>query len=251
MKAEVFVDLTAVAHSFSFPFLSVSSRLFAVHLTQTDKRSTREHKSSFIQEVRDAVDKHDSIYLFSYENMRSNKFKNVRLEFRGTDDVPSRIFLGKNKLIQIALGRNAEEEYADNLRNVAKLVTGGSVGLLFTSRPRDQVEGYFSSMVEADFARAGSVSSRTFTVTNEMLDLFPVSMMEQFRKLGMPVEIKVGKVILRDGLKEFRVCKEGETLSAEKCKMLVHFDVKVADFKVDLVCRWADGEFETLQEMTE
>jgi mRNA turnover protein 4 len=220
----------------------------AVALTNTEKRTTREHKSSYIQQVRDAVDKHESLYLFSYENMRSSKFKNVRLEFRGSDEVPSRIFLGKNKLLQIALGRNSEEEYSDNLQHVAKGITGGSVGLLFTSRPRNEVEGYFSSMVEPDFARAGSVSSRTVMATNEMLDRFPVSMMEQFRKLGMPVEIKVGKVILRDGLTEYRVCKDGETLSAEKCKLLVHFETKVADFKVDLVSRWADGEFEPLQQ---
>jgi len=235
-----------VAHPFHSFVLSL------VALTQTEKRSTREHKSALIQEVRNAVDKHESLYLFSYENMRSSKFKNVRLEFRGgKDNVPSRIFMGKNKLLQIALGRNAEEEYSDNLRNVAKLITGGSVGLLFTSRPRTEVEGYFGSMVEPDFARAGSVSSSTVVVTDEMLDRFPVSMMEQFRKLGMPVEIKTGKVLLRDGLTEFRICKEGETLSAEKCKMLTHFDFKVADFKVELVCRWAGGEFEMLSEKME
>jgi mRNA turnover protein 4 len=222
--------------------------ILAVNLTQTEKRATREHKSSYIQQVREAVDKHDSLYLFSYENMRSSKFKNVRLEFRGSDEVPSRIFLGKNKLLQIALGRNPEEEYSDNLRHVAKGITGGSVGLLFTSRPRNEVEGYFESMIEPDFARAGSVSSRTVMVTNELLERFPVSMMEQFRKLGMPVEIKVGRVVLRDEVEEFRVCKEGETLSAEKCKLLVHFEIKVANFKVDLVSRWADGEYEELMQ---
>lgn len=240
---------------FSFAsFVSHSSRTFihsyhlAVNLTQTEKRATREHKSSYIQQVREAVDKHDSLYLFSYENMRSSKFKNVRLEFRGTDETPSRIFLGKNKLLQIALGRTPEEEYSDNLRHVAKGITGGSVGLLFTSRPRNEVEGYFESMIEPDFARAGSVSSRTVMVTNELLERFPVSMMEQFRKLGLPVEIKVGRVVLRDDAEEFRVCKEGETLSAEKCKLLVHFEIKVANFKVDLVSRWAGGEYEELMQ---
>jgi mRNA turnover protein 4 len=199
-----------------------------------------------VQQVRDAVDKHDSLYLFRYENMRSNKFKNVRLHFRGDGDgmtTPSRIFLGKNKLLQIALGRTPEEEYADNLRHVAKKIVGGSVGLLFTSRPRNEVEGYFSSMVEPDFSRAGSIASRAAVVTSDMLKKFPVSMMEQFRKLGLPVEIKDGQILFRDG-HEFKICKEGETLTAEKCKLLVHFDMKLADFKVDLVCRWADGEFD-------
>lgn len=220
-------------------------------MTQTSKRATRDRKSSFIQEVREAVDKHESLYLFSFENMRSSKFKNVRLHFRGSEETPSRIFLGKNKLLQIALGRTPEEEYSDNLRHLAKRITGGSVGLLFTSRPREEVESYFESMVEPDFCRAGSTAPRDAIVKNEQLENFPVSMMEQFRKLGMSVEIQNGKIIFRDGQTEHRICKKGETLSAEKCKLLEQFGFKLAEFKVTLVCRWANGDFELLDQVME
>lgn len=72
-------------------------------------------------------------------------------------------------------------------------------------------------------------------------------MMEQLRKVGMPVEIKNGKVVFRDGLSEYRICKKGEVLSADKCRLLVHFDIKLSDFKVGLVCRWSDGEFSMLE----
>lgn len=191
--------------------------------------------------MRDALDKHDSLFLFKYDNMRSNKFKNVRLHFR---DSGSRMFLGKNKLLKIALGRTPEEEYADNLRHVSKRISGGSVGLLFTSRPRMEVEEYFQDLVDPDFARAGSTAPRNISVSNETLNEFPVSMMEQFRKLGMPVEINQGKIVLRDGQEEYRVCKEGEKLSVEKCKLLTHFDMKLAEFRVSLDCFWSNGEFE-------
>ena len=224
-------------------------------MTQTNKRATREHKSLFVQEVREAVDKHESLYLFSYENMRSSKFKNVRLHFRGggtgDNNTPSRIFLGKNKLLQIALGRTPEEEYTDNLRHVAKRITGGSVGLLFTSRPKNEVERYFSTMSEPDFSRAGSTASREASVTNTDLQKFPVSMLEQFRTLGMPVEIENGKIVLRDGKVEYHICKEGEILSAEKCKLLTQFGIKLAEFKVTLVCHWSNGDFELLDQIME
>ena len=216
---------------------------FAVALTKTDKRSTRAHKSSLIQQVREAVDKHESVFVFSYENMRSAKFKNVRLHFRGDG---SRIFLGKNKLLQLALGRTDEEEYADNLRNVAKLVVGGSVGLLFTNQSKKEVQTYFSQSVDADYARAGSVASRQVDVTSEMLKPFPSSMMESFRKLGLPVEIKNGVVTFRDGIESYRICKEGETLTAEKCKLLVHFGFPISNFQVSLLAWWSKGEFEPL-----
>jgi mRNA turnover protein 4 len=227
----------------------------SVALTKTEKRSTRDHKSAFIQHVRDAIDKHDSLYLFSYENMRSNKFKKVRLHFRNDTSTnsdeenmiqmeESRIFLGKNKLLQIALGRTPEEEYGDNLRIVAKHLVGGSVGLLVTSRAQRDVQDYFRTLTEQDFARAGSVATRDVEVTANTLKLFPVSMMEQFRKLGMPVEIKNGHVTFREGLQQYLICRDGEVLSAEKCKLLVHFDVKLTNFKVTLLCRWSNGEFE-------
>jgi mRNA turnover protein 4 len=210
-----------------------------VHLTQTDKRATRDHKSNYIQQVRDAVDNYNTIYLFNYENMRSNKFKDVRLHFR--ED--SRIFLGKNKLLQIALGRTPEEEYSDNLRHLAKGIEGGSVGVLMTSKTDTEVEAYFSSLSEPDYARAGARAEAEVSVTEEQMSGLPVSMMEQLRKLGMPVEIRRGKVVFRDGQASYRICKKGDVLSAEQCKLLKHFDIKLVNFQVKLLCRWSDSEF--------
>lgn len=216
----------------------------SVALTQTEKRGTREHKSQYIEQVRRAIDAHSGLFLFHFENMRSSKFKSVRLFFR--DD--ARIFLGKNKLLQIALGRSEEEEYQENLHQIGKRIKGGSVGLLLTSLPRGEVESYFAKWEEPDFARAGMVAPEEIIVTNDMLLGFPVSMMEQFRKLGMPIEIKNGKIHLtaRD---EWRLCKMGEMLSAEKCRLLVHFDKKLAKFKVQLGAYWSNGEFELLHDV--
>jgi mRNA turnover protein 4 len=183
--------------------------------------------------------------------MRSNKFKDIRMHFRSKADddgmdMPSKIMLGKNKLLQIALGRTPEDEYADNTRHVSKEI-GESVGLLFTSRPRSEVEEYFANFVEPDFARSGFVSPRDVFVTNEMLFNHPVTMVEQqFRKQGLPVKIDNGKIVLLEGITEHRLCKEGETLSPDKCRALTHFGVKLSEFKVKLVCRWSGGEFEKL-----
>lgn len=163
-----------------------------------------------------------------------------------TKMIPSRIMLGKNKLLQIALGKTPEDEYADNLRHVAKHISA-SVGLLFTSKPKEEVMEYFVNLVEPDFARAGAVAPRDVVITNEMLAHHPVSMLEQqFRKQGLPVKIDNGKIVLLDSREEYRLCKEGETLSHEKCKLLSHFDIKLAEFRVHLVCHWSQGAFEAL-----
>ena len=155
--------------------------------------------------------------------------------------------MGKNKLLQIALGRTPDEEYGDNLREVAKLTTG-SVGLLFTSEPREKVESYFYNLVEEDFARAGAVAPRKVVVTHDMVATHPVSMVEQFRKLGLPVEVDNGGVVFVGGKTEHVLCKERETLSAETCKALCHFGIRLSEFRVQLICRWSakDGDFEML-----
>ena len=66
--------------------------------------------------------------------------------------------MGKNKVIQLALGRTPEEEYKDNLRHLSKVTNNstqmesmglicihfktitGNVGLLFTNKESDEVE---------------------------------------------------------------------------------------------------------------
>lgn len=233
-----------------------TSTLFIVALTKTAKK-TRDHKTNYIEMVREAIDANDRLYLFSYENMRSNHFKDVRLHFRGSGSssdknsmsdendsgsgTEGRIFLGKNKLLQIALGRGPEDEYSDNLHKLSKVLSG-SVGVLCTNQSASDVEEYFAKLAVEDFARAGAIAPRAVSLTKEQVETHPVSMVEQFRKLGLPVEVKNGRVAFIGGREEWEVCKEGKELSVEQCKILVHFGVKLATFKIDLVSRWEREE---------
>ncbi|KAL3797889.1 hypothetical protein HJC23_006927 [Cyclotella cryptica] len=189
--------------------------------------------------------------------MRSNHFKDVRLHFRGgnsndmddgNDSGEGRLFLGKNKLLQIALGRSSEDEYSDNLHQISKSLTG-SVGILCTNRSPKDVEGYFAKLAVEDFARAGQAAPRTVILTKSQIETHPVSMVEQFRKLGLPVEVKSGRVAFVGGREEWEVCKEGKELSVEQCKILVHMGVKLAVFRIELLTRWEkeDGTVNELQ----
>ncbi|OQR77558.1 mRNA turnover protein 4-like, partial [Tropilaelaps mercedesae] len=90
--------------------MPVSKRNRVVSLTQAKKKGL-EHKEKLIKDVRHAVEKYNCLYIFSVENMRNNKLKDVREEWKGT----SKLILGKNKVLQVALGRSSENEIADNL----------------------------------------------------------------------------------------------------------------------------------------
>jgi len=211
-----------------------------VFLTQTSKK-TRDHKQRVIQDIRNAIDEHKTLYIFSYENMRSQLFKKIRMDFRS-----ARIFLGKNKLMQIALGKQMTDEYSENLHLLSKYISG-SVGLFLTNESHEHVENYFTNLVEQDYAKAGSIAVRTVEITADMLQTYPPSMVDQFRQLGLPVDLKNGKLEFVSGQKQhYRICSDGDTLSVESCKLLHQFGIKMAEFKVKLVCRWVsmDGSIE-------
>lgn len=52
-----------------------------VSLTKTTSRG-REQKAGVINKLRDVLDEYNSLYVFSFEHMRSAKFKDVRIDWR-------------------------------------------------------------------------------------------------------------------------------------------------------------------------
>ncbi|KAG7396668.1 mRNA turnover 4 [Phytophthora boehmeriae] len=205
-------------------------------LTQADKKGNA-LKQNVVDAVRNAVDTYTSAYVFSFQNMRTNHFKDVRMDFKD-----SRFFLGKNKVMKLALGRSKEEEYAENLFRLSKDVSGNT-GLLFTNKPHDEVMDYFSKLSVSDYPRSGFVATETVTVPEGPLPQFIGSMLESLRGLGLPVDLKKGVVVLSQN---YTICKPGQTLTPEQAKLLVHFDRKMAEFKLVMLSVWSKDKYQRL-----
>ena len=210
-----------------------SRRDRTVALTQTKKKESSA-KDQLVDKIRTTVDSHKSLFVLGFEGLRSSHLQTIRVEFRD-----SRLFLGKNKVTQLALGKSAEEEYQDNLQHVAKLVSG-SVGLLATDRSREEVERWFEDFEVDDYAKAGFVAQTDLRVEPGPLTQFEVSMCATLRKLGLPIQVKNGKLELLD---DFVLSKRGKGLSVEQAKVLVHFGIKLVKFKVKLMACWSEGSF--------
>ena len=61
--------------------------------------------------------------MYSVENMRNSQLKDVRSQWKN-----DRFFYGKNRVMQLALGRTEAEEYKEGLHHVAE-VRGEGGGL--------------------------------------------------------------------------------------------------------------------------
>lgn len=55
----------------------------AVTLSKTKKKG-REHKESIVNSIREAVEKYNSVYVFTFENMRNLKFKEFREQLKSS-----------------------------------------------------------------------------------------------------------------------------------------------------------------------
>lgn len=172
------------------------------------------------------------------------------------------LFFGKTKVMAVALGNTPETEFAENLHRLTRFLTG-AVGLLFTSRPADDVLAYFDSFRPLDFARAGTVSTRSFTIPNGLVysraGEIPTSEDEPLshtveptlRKLGVPTRLVKGKVMLEmtEGEEGYLVCKDREMLDSRQTTLLKMFGVASAEFHVDMKARWEreSGEITMLE----
>ncbi|CAG5129291.1 unnamed protein product, partial [Candidula unifasciata] len=155
-----------------------SKRDKKVSLTQTRKKGL-EMKQILIEKIRETADQYANIFTFSVYNMRNDKLKEIRQEWSH-----SRLFFGKNKLLQIALGSIEDGEYRENLSKQLQ----GQTGLLFTNKGEREVSRYFESLYKPSCTR--SVAAQTVELKEGPLPEFSQSPESQLRQLGLPVQLK-------------------------------------------------------------
>merc|ERR1712002_30039 len=188
-----------------------------------------EAKKSIVDEVRECVETYDRIFVFSVSNMRNSKLKEVRNAWKH-----SRFFFGKNKVVAIALGRTDNEALHENLEKISEQLKN-EVGLLFTSKPVEEVTAWFDKYVEHDYARAGNVATSTVDLSQVPLKQFSHAIEPHLRKLGLPVKLEKGIVTM---LTDHTVCKEGDVITPEQASILKLLKIVMTQFTIDLKCCW-------------
>ena len=212
-----------------------SKRAKVVPLTAT-KPKGRSDKEKLVEAIRVALTEFSHVYTFDYANLRTKYLKEMRLERAGD----SRMFLGNNRVMALALGRDEEESAAPNLFKLSKYVKGNA-GILFTNLPKAVIKKYFhEDFVRDDFARTGNVAPQDVVIPAGALptEVFPHTMVEQLARLGLPVKLDRGIVTIRE---DTTICKAGAALTPESSQLLKLFGVMTVQFRVQLTAHWTAG----------
>jgi len=210
--------------------MAKSHRARPVKLTKTRKLGMA-RKEALIMRIRESIDEFDNIVSFQVRNVRSTFMRQVRQHFQGK----GRFFFGKNKLMQLALGREPETEYKAGLSVMASTLVG-TCGLFFTDLPLDGVLEYFRSFTMDDFPRSGFVATHSVSLPGGELPCppFEASMDSYCRNtLIMPTEVRSGKLCL---VHEIDVCRKGQRLTPEAARILRLLGDKMSTFKFILTC---------------
>jgi len=210
--------------------MAKSRRGREVKLTKTRKLGMA-RKEALIMRIRESVDEYSHIVSFQVRNVRSTFMREVRQHFQGK----GRFFFGKNKLMQIALGRDPESEYKAGLAEMSESLVG-TCGLFFTDLPLDEVIEYFRTFERADFPRAGFVATRTIELPGGELPCPPFeATMDSYCRntLIMPTEVRQGKLCL---IHEIEVCRKGERLKPESARILRLLGDKMSTFRFIVTC---------------
>ena len=130
-----------------------------------------------VETIKQAVDTYSRCFALSFENMRTGPFKKIQNTMRD-----SKFFIGKNKVMQVALGRSPEEESADNTHLLSKYMRG-QVCMLFTNKTQKEVQTFLDLNREPDFAKSGTKATFTVFLQKgvEALDAYGHGMESYFR----------------------------------------------------------------------
>ncbi|WVN85338.1 uncharacterized protein L203_100483 [Cryptococcus depauperatus CBS 7841] len=221
-----------------------SKRSKITTLSKTPTRSTKASKQALVDEIRENVDKYEHCWMFSVGDMRNEGLKELRVQWRGT----GRFFFGKGKVMAKALGETSETEYQEGLYQIGRRLKG-QVGLFFTSHPIDETVEWFQSWHKPEYARMGARATMDVILPAGPIltpysdppsgDHFPHSMEPQLRALGLTTTLVRGVPSLNNS---HVLCKKGNKLSSEQCRILKLLAIQMADFRICLGSRWSKDQ---------
>lgn len=113
--------------------MAKSKRNKVVALTKTKKSNVSEKKLDLVEKIQKYMENYKYCYAFTHKNMTTMPMQELRNFFS-----ECKFVIGKNKVLQVALGRNEEESYKPNSYQLSKFLSN-SCGLFFSDHEPDYI----------------------------------------------------------------------------------------------------------------
>ena len=114
--------------------MAKSKRNKVVSLTKTKKTNVSDKKLDLVEKIQKYLNKYKYCYVFSSKNMTTMPMQELRNYWSDS----SKFIVGKNKVLQIALGRNEEEAFKKNSDKLSKYLVS-SCGLFFSDKEPEHI----------------------------------------------------------------------------------------------------------------
>ncbi|KAM3141549.1 hypothetical protein pb186bvf_006413 [Paramecium bursaria] len=219
-----------------------SRRVKKVSLTKATKK-TSEHKQNLVENVKKGLKQYKTAIVFEYRNLTNNPLKQMREDLKPN----SKIFIGKNKVMQVALGKDEEKQAGKNTYLLSQHLKG-QTGLLLTNQDVDKLQAYLSQFDSQEFAQPGLISPETIILKSglETFSKFQHTMDPYLRQLGLNTKLMNQQIVLNE---DFKVCEAGKPISVEQGKILRLLNIKLGKLEITpkFMLNLKNGSFKKVQ----
>ena len=208
--------------------MAKSKRTKPIVASVTKSNATPEKKFNQIEIIRKNCNEFHYSYLVVFINYKTFTLQQIREAVK-----PGIMFNGKNRLLQVALGVNAETSYTPNLYKLGANAVN-KTSLILTNKTLEELTSIFNEHHDdIIYAVPGQVSEYDITITETQFETanFASSLYSYFKNLEMPVKLFDAKLSL---LGDLEICKKGEVLSNKQCKLLKALQIAIGTQQIVL-----------------
>ncbi|CAC9699278.1 ribosome biogenesis protein MRT4, putative [Plasmodium sp. DRC-Itaito] len=217
-----------------------SKRNVKISLTKVKKKvNKKEMKDLKLLEIKKMIQiPNVYVYVLDIRTYSNNNLKIAIEHFKPN----GKFFIGKNKLMKLALGINENNEIKPNMSKISELLIGNRILLITKDGPLSVLK-FFNEFQPEEYIKHGNISPQDITLKcGDVLNV-PVSMQKDLQKRKLNFDIIDQKIIL----KENKVLAEKDKLiSLENSKILRMLNMKIAFFDITVLGYWYLDKFVSL-----
>ncbi|MFW6230519.1 MAG: 50S ribosomal protein L10 [Nanoarchaeota archaeon] len=199
------------------------------------KAHVSQAKKEVVKKFKELIKKYPIVGSVNMEGLPTPQLQSMRAQLRDKVD----IFMGKKRLMKIALNEVAKEkEGLDKLIDHLK----GMPALIFTSENPFTLFKTLQKNKSSAPAKAGQEAPKDVVVPAGPTGFAPGPIISELGGVGIKAGIENGKVIVKE---DSKVISAGETFSGKLASLLTRLGIEPMEIGLDLVATYEDGEIFT------